>query len=67
MFVCLCSGVTEQDIQNELEQGAGSVKELSQRLGVGAQCGRCVGYAKQLIQQHKRAAQFDFELAYSAA
>jgi len=51
MYVCVCKTITESQIRAELKNGAYTVCELKQRLGVAACCGKCAGYAKQLINE----------------
>jgi bacterioferritin-associated ferredoxin len=51
MFVCLCSGVTERQIREAVCEGAGSMTELSARLGVAAGCGTCAQYAEAVLHE----------------
>ena len=51
MYVCLCSGVTEQQIRDEVCNGASSVCDLSARLGVGSGCGGCRSFAAQVLDE----------------
>lgn len=51
MYVCICKGITEHHIRQEVQQGARSVRDLNQRLGVCSQCGRCARCAKDVIAQ----------------
>ena len=51
MYVCLCSGVTEQQIRDEVCNGASSVCDLSARLGVAAGCGCCHAFAAQVVEE----------------
>lgn len=52
MFVCVCYGITDKQIQNAVqEEGVGNIRELKNRLGLGAQCGSCVEFARQIIDQ----------------
>ena len=52
MFVCLCSGITEKQIIEAVKAGESSIEALSARLGVGMNCGSCINYTQDLIQQH---------------
>ncbi len=59
MYVCLCHGITECDIEFAVDGGARSLKDLSDTLGVATQCGKCCCHAKQCIResldsQHER-------------
>lgn len=42
MYICLCRGVTEQALREAVADGARSIPELAQKLGLGTGCGRCV-------------------------
>ncbi|MBL1293218.1 MAG: bacterioferritin-associated ferredoxin [Thiotrichales bacterium] len=59
MYVCLCHGITERDIESAVDDGARSLKDLSGALGVATQCGKCSCHAKKCIReslasQHER-------------
>lgn len=50
MYVCLCHGITDKQIQNAVrEEGVGNMRELRAALNVGSQCGRCIQMAQQMI------------------
>lgn len=49
MYVCLCKAVTDKDIHRAVQGGASSMRCLRQQSGVGSQCGRCVGHAKEVL------------------
>ena len=51
MYVCLCRGITDQDIQQAIEDGAESFREIREMLDLGTCCGRCVPEAKAIIKQ----------------
>ena len=51
MYVCLCKGVTDHQIRAELQQGADTLRDISRRLGVATQCGKCAGCARQVIRE----------------
>ena len=40
MIVCICHGVSERRIRQEIARGASSIDEL-RRCGIGDQCGSC--------------------------
>ena len=56
MYVCICTGVTEQDIRNAAAAGCGSLPELTMRTGCGACCGTCVETASALLDEARPAA-----------
>jgi bacterioferritin-associated ferredoxin len=41
MYVCVCRAVTDSQIREAICDGACSMRELRQRLGVASECGRC--------------------------
>ncbi|HLV49178.1 MAG TPA: bacterioferritin-associated ferredoxin [Aliidiomarina sp.] len=49
MYVCLCKGVTDKDIEQAAEQGCRSLRELKNNFGLGSQCGRCTGHAREVL------------------
>lgn len=49
MYVCVCNGVTDKDIQREVDAGCETMSELTMRTGAGASCGSCVQLAETLI------------------
>jgi len=50
MYVCVCNAVTESHIGNAVAEGCRSMRELRERLGVGACCGRCSSCARQVMR-----------------
>lgn len=63
MFVCICHAITEKNIADAVDQGAGTIQELRDQLNVGTQCGKCVQYAKSVIADKT----FNYDLAVEAA
>lgn len=51
MYVCVCNAVTERQVYNAIDTGVTTVKALSRQLGVGTQCGACVGCAKECLSK----------------
>jgi bacterioferritin-associated ferredoxin len=41
MFVCLCVGVTNQQVANAVHSGARTSKQVATACGAGSDCGRC--------------------------
>jgi bacterioferritin-associated ferredoxin len=41
MYVCLCMGVSDQEIHEAIGAGACSVPEVMQCTGAGTRCGSC--------------------------
>ena len=49
MYVCLCRGITDQDIKEAVANGAGSYREIRDQLVLGTCCGRCAPEARAII------------------
>ncbi|WP_179469734.1 (2Fe-2S)-binding protein [Mycolicibacterium vinylchloridicum] len=41
MYVCLCLGVTSQDVKDAIKAGAITSKQVAAETGASSQCGRC--------------------------
>jgi bacterioferritin-associated ferredoxin len=51
MYVCICNGVTDKDIQNAVKQGISSMKMLSELTSISRQCGCCKTHAHKVLQE----------------
>ncbi len=51
MYVCICKRVRDHEIVDAVHDGARNLREVSRRLGVATQCGKCAPYACEVIQQ----------------
>lgn len=50
MIVCLCKKVSCRDIRSAVCTGqCHSMRDISRKLGVGTQCGKCAQYARTLV------------------
>lgn len=49
MYVCICRSVTEGKICQAVSNGAKTMRDLHQQLGVASQCGKCGMCAKQVL------------------
>ncbi len=48
----MCYGVTDKSIRAAVEShGVGNMRELRQHIELGAQCGKCIQMAQQIIDQ----------------
>jgi len=63
MYVCLCGGVTESQIKEQVELGAESVADLQKTLPIGLCCGTCDVVAKQFIKSFLSGAK---DISYAA-
>lgn len=55
MYVCVCNAVTERQIHEAVNEGATTVRQLKEQLGVGADCASCASCAKACINDAKKA------------
>ena len=51
MYVCICHAVTDEQIREEVCNGACSLRAVSKRLGVASRCGKCKNSACQVIKE----------------
>jgi len=49
MYVCICRAVTESQIEAAIAQGAQSVRDLRDALGIVDECGRCAVCALECL------------------
>jgi len=51
MYVCFCKGIKDSQIRRAVAQGAESVEDLQDTLGVGTQCGKCLSLAQSILNE----------------
>ncbi|WP_057830993.1 (2Fe-2S)-binding protein [Colwellia sp. TT2012] len=51
MYVCICHGVTDRQIESAIDNGAETMKQLTNELNVGSQCGKCCQCTKQVLNK----------------
>ena len=49
MYICLCKGITEDQIQQAVKNGA-DYRSLREEMGLGTECGSCGSCAKSLVK-----------------
>ena len=49
MYVCLCRGITDQDIKEAVANGADSYREIRDMFDLGTCCGRCAPETRAII------------------
>ena len=49
MYVCICHGVTDTQIEIAIDQGVDTIQKLAKELNVGTQCGQCCSCAKKVL------------------
>lgn len=62
MYVCICNGVTDRQIQEAAASGVRSVAELTMRTGCGATCGSCLDMAAGILDAHHRTSEFSLPI-----
>ncbi len=50
MYVCLCKGITDTQIRAAVEDGASSLREVRNTLGVASQCGKCGILTREIVR-----------------
>ncbi len=53
MIVCSCNRLTESDVRKVAREGAGTPDAAYACLGCEAQCGCCLDYAQEIIDQER--------------
>ena len=56
MYVCLCKGITDTQIRAAVEEGASSLRELRNTLGVASKCGKCGILARDIVRDSQSGA-----------
>ena len=51
MYVCLCKGITDTQIRAAVEDGANSLREVRNTLGVASQCGKCGILTREIVRE----------------
>ena len=51
MYVCLCKGITDTQIRAAVQDGASSMREVRNTLGVASQCGKCGELARDIVRE----------------
>jgi len=63
MYVCLCKAVTDRQIKEFVNDGAGSFEEVCKELGVATQCGKCSQLAQNIVDTTINVKKAPFESA----
>lgn len=51
MYVCICKGVTDKQIQEYRQQGVNTFQQLRECTGIATQCGKCSHEARACMRQ----------------
>jgi bacterioferritin-associated ferredoxin len=55
MYVCLCNGFTDRQVQNVVPIAGSSAARVFRALGVRPQCGKCVPMVKEIVRHSSEA------------
>ena len=58
MYVCICRKVTDHEILDVCREGARSLSELREKLGVASDCGKCGKLARTIVKEYAKSAEF---------
>jgi len=53
MVVCICTGVSESDLKNLVNEGSKTLSEIQSRCGAGDDCGSCIIKLRRLLEPAK--------------
>ena len=51
MIVCVCNRITEKEVRDASQKGARTPEAAYEKLGCEVQCGCCLDYAQDLIDE----------------
>jgi len=51
MYVCICKGITDSQIRAAVEDGASSLRDVRNTLGVASQCGKCGILTREIVKE----------------
>ena len=52
MYICVCNAISDRQIREAVDRGAGSLCEVQLHLPVASCCGRCEDSAREVIESH---------------
>lgn len=67
MIVCVCNRITESEVRDLARAGARSPEAAYEALGCEPQCGACLCYAQEVIDEELRAVRPRLRLVRSQA
>jgi bacterioferritin-associated ferredoxin len=53
MIVCVCNRLTEKEVREAAKNGARTPEAAYEKLGCEPQCGCCLGYAQDIIEEEQ--------------
>jgi bacterioferritin-associated ferredoxin len=55
MIVCVCNAITEKEVREAAKDGARTPEAAYEKLGCERQCGCCLDYAQEIIDEERGA------------
>ncbi len=49
VYLCICKSVSDRQIREAVELGARTIGDLSIRLGIGVECGKCTDSVREFL------------------
>ena len=59
MYICICNAITDKQILQAQQNGCNSIDDITQELGVGNCCGRCIDKATNLLMENPGVQRFN--------
>ncbi len=56
MYVCICQAITDRQIAKAARDGAQTIDDLKDQLGVSSCCGSCQDQAEAILAEHSKPA-----------
>jgi nitrite reductase (NADH) large subunit len=53
-LVCICNLVSEKEIEDLLNRGAGSTREIQDLIRAGTSCGKCLPTIDEIVNSYKK-------------
>lgn len=50
MYICICKGITDSQIEKAVTDGQRDFSELADRMGITSECGRCEQSAREVFE-----------------
>jgi bacterioferritin-associated ferredoxin len=67
MYVCLCLGVTDREVQQAIREGACTVAEVARCSGAGSRCGGCHSSIAAMLAESRPLSEAASEVAEAAS
>lgn len=67
MYVCVCKGVTDHQIRQQVRDGARSWQDVREATGCATQCGKCACFAKSVTREAVHEARLEANVGFAYA